>query len=177
MSGFIGGGATGGGGGTPGGSNNSIQYNNGGAFGGLGPLTDGQVLIGQTGSAASPALLTPGSGITITNAPGSITIGAQGMPPTTQVEINQATSGDTTIVTASVGKVVSIYRCSLTIGGATTMTWKTAATNLRYDFAGPGAIVLDGTNTPWFATNTSAAFVLNSSNAVQISGEIDYTQI
>ncbi len=40
----------------------------------LGPLTDGQLIIGSTGLAASAANLTAGTNITITNGPGSITI-------------------------------------------------------------------------------------------------------
>jgi len=60
---------------TPGGSTNSIQYNAGsGAFGGVGPLTDGQMVIGSAAGAPQAQTLTPGSGISITNAPGAITI-------------------------------------------------------------------------------------------------------
>jgi hypothetical protein len=64
--------------GNPGGSPNSLQYNNAGSFGGLGPLTNGQLLIGSTGAAAVPAVLTPGANVTITNAPGAITIASTG---------------------------------------------------------------------------------------------------
>ncbi|MGX5806086.1 hypothetical protein ACWGS9_33570 [Bradyrhizobium sp. Arg314] len=63
----------------PGGSGNSIQYNNGsGAFAGVGPLTDGQLVIGATGGAPQAQALTAGSGITITNGPGSITVSSTG---------------------------------------------------------------------------------------------------
>lgn len=44
------------------------------AFNFLGPLTNGQVLIGSTGSDPVPATLTAGAGISIANAAGSITI-------------------------------------------------------------------------------------------------------
>jgi len=40
------------------------------------PLADGQVLIGATGAAASPATLTAGAGVSITNGVNSITISA-----------------------------------------------------------------------------------------------------
>lgn len=78
MSGFIGGGSGGGGGsGNPGGAVNSVQYNVGGtSFGGVGPLTNGQLLIGSTGNPPVAAALTAGSGITITPAAGAITIAA-----------------------------------------------------------------------------------------------------
>lgn len=63
----------------PGGSGNSIQYNNGsGAFAGVGPLTNGQLVIGATGGVPQAQNLTAGSGITITNGPGSITISSAG---------------------------------------------------------------------------------------------------
>jgi len=64
---------------SPGGTANAVQYNaGGGVFGGLGPLTNGQLVIGSTGNAPQAATLTAGSGISIANAAGSITIGATG---------------------------------------------------------------------------------------------------
>jgi hypothetical protein len=50
----------------------------GSAFTFLGPLTDGELLIGSTGGDAVPATLTQGTNISITNASGSITIAATG---------------------------------------------------------------------------------------------------
>lgn len=64
----------------PGGAANSVQYNNAGAFGGL-TLSDGQVLIGDTGGAPIPATLTAGTNVTITNGPGSILIDVSGSTP------------------------------------------------------------------------------------------------
>jgi len=59
----------------PSGSTNALQYNAGtGAFGGIGPLTNGQIAIGSTGNAPQAGTLTAGPGIAITNGPGSITI-------------------------------------------------------------------------------------------------------
>ncbi len=66
---------------TPGGSTNAIQYNAGsGTLGGVGPLTDGQFVIGSTGNAPQAQTLTAGTGIAITNAPGSVTIAATAGP-------------------------------------------------------------------------------------------------
>jgi hypothetical protein len=59
---------------SPGGSANAIQYNNAGQFGGAGPLTNGQLLIGSTGAAPQGQTLTAGSGVQITNGAGSITV-------------------------------------------------------------------------------------------------------
>ena len=44
----------------------------------VGPLTNGQVLVGSTGSAPTPATITAGDNITITNGAGSIEIAASG---------------------------------------------------------------------------------------------------
>jgi hypothetical protein len=63
----------------PGGATNSLQYKSGtGTLGGVGPLTNGQLVIGSTGAAPQAQTLTAGSGILITNAPGGITIAASG---------------------------------------------------------------------------------------------------
>jgi len=59
----------------PGGMSNSVQYRASTAgFGGVGPLTDGQLAVGATGGPPEATTLTAGPGIAITNAPGSITI-------------------------------------------------------------------------------------------------------
>ncbi len=61
----------------PGGSNNAIQYKAGaGSLGGVGPLTDGQLVIGSTGNAPQAQTLSAGSGITVTPGAGSVTLAA-----------------------------------------------------------------------------------------------------
>lgn len=63
----------------PGGSPNAVQYNAGaGSFGGLGPLTNGQLAVGASGGPPQATTLTGGTGIAITNGPGSITIAGSG---------------------------------------------------------------------------------------------------
>ena len=63
--------------GVAGGSQNSIQYkDSNGNLAGIGPLTNGQIIIGSTGNPAQAATISPGSGITIANTPGNITISA-----------------------------------------------------------------------------------------------------
>jgi hypothetical protein len=67
--------------GAPAGSANALQYNAGsGAFGAVGPLTNGQIAIGSTGTAPQAAQLAAGPGIAITNGPGSITISSSASP-------------------------------------------------------------------------------------------------
>jgi hypothetical protein len=57
-----------------GGASNSIT--------GLGPATNGQILIGSSGVSPVLATLTAGTGVTIVNGAGSITISATGSPST-----------------------------------------------------------------------------------------------
>jgi hypothetical protein len=64
-----------------GGSTNSVQYNNGGSFGGVTPLANGQLLIGATGEQPQANALTAGPGITISNGGGSVSIAATGTGP------------------------------------------------------------------------------------------------
>lgn len=49
----------------------------------VGPLTNGQLMIGSTGNPPVPGTLTAGAGISITNGVGTITIAASGATPTT----------------------------------------------------------------------------------------------
>lgn len=62
---------------SPGGATNAIQFNVGsGALAGVGPLTNGQLLIGSAGTSPQAQTLTAGSGIVVTNNPGSVAIAA-----------------------------------------------------------------------------------------------------
>jgi hypothetical protein len=65
---------------------NGILLGNGtSAIAATSALTDGQLLIGSTGNAPSVATLTAGSGVTITNGSGTITIAASNQNPWTEV--------------------------------------------------------------------------------------------
>lgn len=57
----------------------------------LGPLTDGQLLIGVSGANPSPALISAGANITVTNGAGSIQISAVGAPSVGWTEVTTAT--------------------------------------------------------------------------------------
>jgi len=63
----------------PAGTENSIQLDNGsGGFAAVGPLTDGELLIGATGASPNATTLTAGTGIAIANSPGGISVSATG---------------------------------------------------------------------------------------------------
>ena len=62
------------------------------ALSGVGPLTDGQLLIGATGGAPAAATITQGAGITVTNASHSITIAATAVSSVSKVAIQAITA-------------------------------------------------------------------------------------
>jgi len=74
-------GGGGGGGGTPGGTSGQIQYNNGGAFGGISSTGTGNVVLAAGATLTTPNLGTPASA-TLTNATGlPLTSGVSGVLP------------------------------------------------------------------------------------------------
>ena len=104
----------------------------------VGASTDGQLLIGSNGDFAK-ATLTAGSGVTIANAPGSITISAAGGSGTvTSVSVTTANGVSGTVATSTTTPAIS-----LTLGAITPTT--------------VNAVTLSGSSTPALAvTGTSA---------------------
>ncbi len=90
--------------------------------------------------------------------------------------ISFATSGDNTITTPLPGSIIEVYRLFLEIGGATVLTFKSGNTAL----SGPlpmqahSFIDLDFDTKPWFQTSGTDSFIINSSNAVQVSGQLAF---
>lgn len=77
-------------------------YGTGGSVGETGPLTDGQLIIGSTGVAPVATTLTPGSGVSIVNAAGSITISAAaGEASISKYIVDADGSGDYTTIQAA----------------------------------------------------------------------------
>jgi hypothetical protein len=99
-------------------NSNRILVSSAGSITEVPALTNGQILIGSTGLAPVAATITAGSGITVTNAAGSITIAASGGLPTgttnnATLRYNTATSAwteNTNVLGGTDG--------SLTLGGA-----------------------------------------------------------
>lgn len=94
--------------------------------------------------------------------------------------VNFANAGDNIVIPAVPGKLISVVRVFLVIGGATNLAFKDGS-NLQ---SGPLPLVANATfvldmakDRPWFqTTNVLNNLVLNSSAAVQISGVVYYTQ-
>ncbi len=93
----------------------------------------------------------------------------------TEAVISFAASGDNTVVAAGAGsQTVKVYRLMLVVSGATNLTFKSGATGLTgaMAFTANGSMVLDLSGEPWFTTGAATAFVINSSVAVQVSGQV-----
>jgi hypothetical protein len=94
--------------------------------------------------------------------------------------LNFASSGDNTAISAAPFGATRVKGVSFTVAGATNITFKngTAAVSGAYVFTGNGssmtAPILESEASYWIADPTQA-FVINSTNAVQISGTIWYT--
>lgn len=156
---------------SPGGSTNSVQYNTGGGvLGGLGPLTNGQLAIGSTGAAPQAQTLTAGTGISVTNSAGGVTIAGSGgvglnglyrqvmsATPTasstglsTWLNQGSSTVADSStgieIVSPSSGVSVSISgRYKTTPSTPYTVTALVAATRVSNNYSGIGIGWFDGT--------------------------------
>lgn len=98
------------------------------------------------------------------------------LPHLQSVAISFSASGDNEIVPAQTGKRILIHRLFLVCASATNLTFKRGSTNLSgaVPMAANGGITFDITGEPWFTTNPSEAFNINSSSGVQVSGTCYY---
>lgn len=108
-------------------------YGASGALSEVGPLTNGQLVVGSTGNAPSAATLTAGTGISITNAAGSVTI--------------DGTGGGLTWSTKSANDTLAVNEGFLCTGGAA-LSFALPATSAVGDTISLG---LDG-STSWTVT-------------------------
>ena len=129
--------------------------------------------------AASQTLSTVSAVTAITNAlpAGTNAIGDIGITPRvarlTDTVISFASSGDNTVIAGAAAQTVKVYQLFLVAAAATVVTFKSGAgTSLSgaITLVAGGSVTLDFNSEPWFTTAAAAAFVINSTNAVQISG-------
>lgn len=148
----------------PGGSTNALQFNSGSGFGGVGPLTNGQLVIGSTSGAPQAGVLTPGAGISIANGPGSITISAGTgtswpafQPPTTSMFPTAKTVGGITghqsddtgagylnyidMSTLSGGDRYYAYVNEITNTGDWSATWRMTYSGLYFNYWSAGLVL------------------------------------
>ena len=90
--------------------------------------------------------------------------------------INFSGSGDQIILPAVSGQIIRVFRLKLSFQAATTILIKDGANILDGPlfFLANGGMVLDNTGIPWYTAQGN--FVINSSNAVQVGGNVDYLQ-
>ena len=95
----------------------------------------------------------------------------------TSAVVSNAGGGAIAAPAATTGKIIRVYKLFLVVTSATSITFQDGSTALSgaMALAANGAITLDFDGVPWFTTSAGAAFNVNSSNAVQVSGTIYYT--
>jgi hypothetical protein len=98
---------------------------------------------------------------------------------TTLAPISFSGSGANTVVAGVAGQTVRVWRLLIVMGGTTNITFADT-TPTSFTGAMPmlanGSITLDFDSEPYFVTATGKGFVINSSNGVQVSGGVWYTQ-
>ena len=108
--------------------NNQLMASSGGAIVEAGALTNGQLFIGNTGNTPTAATLTAGSGVTIVNGAGTITVNATG------------TGGTVTSVGLSMPSIFTVTNSPVTNSGTLTVTSNTQAANLIYSGPPSGSV-------------------------------------
>ena len=95
----------------------------------------------------------------------------------TQAPINFSGAGDNIIIGGVAGQRIKVLQFFFVIAAATNLTYKSSTTALSgpLDFSSVGAQVQDFIQLP-LTCNLGDAFIINSSNAVQIGGTIWYIQ-
>lgn len=102
--------------------------------------------------------------------------------PFTQVDINFSSSGDNVIVSGAGNSRVRVFRFKILVGAATTIQIKDGAGTVLdgpFVFSANQGMILDFTSIdmpPWYSTSPGNSFIINSSNAVQVGGSMDYLQ-
>src|SRR5271170_937446 len=91
--------------------------------------------------------------------------------PFISVAINLNSSGNNTLVAGVAGKIIRVYRLFFIVTSSTSITFQDASTALTgpMAFAANGGMVLDFDTKPWFTVAKGDSWVLNSTNAVQVS--------
>jgi hypothetical protein len=92
--------------------------------------------------------------------------------------INFNGSGTTVLVAGVASQIIRVWKLFLMVGGATNLTFQNGTTALcgPLPFLANMSMVLDFDTKPWFLTSSGGTLNLNSSNGVQVSGEMFYTQ-
>lgn len=109
-------------------------------------------------------------------------VAALSVARTTEIPITFASSGVNVLVAGVAATFVRVYRLFIVVAGATNITFQDSnGSPVLFTGAIPlqanGSITLDMADEPWFTTTIAKGFNINSSNAVQVSGAMYYTQV
>ena len=98
------------------------------------------------------------------------------------VVVNISASGDTTLIAGATSQTIRIMRALLVVNWAgSPLDQITFKDSTPTNFTGPmgfnnGAITLDDSGEPWYVTAAGKGFIINQTQAGQISGTVWYTQ-
>jgi hypothetical protein len=95
-----------------------------------------------------------------------------------QANVSFSSNGDNTVIAASTGNALHVWKISLTIPAAQTLLMKDGAstTLATYTFAAAGAMAEETAGTfPLFRTLPGNAFIINLSSGVAIVGSVWYS--
>lgn len=97
------------------------------------------------------------------------------------IAITFSSSGDNTLVAASTGNPITVWKIAFTVHAAVNVVFYSGASPTTplsgiYEFTSAGSMVLDGPEGfPLFRTVIGSAFVANLSGAVACGGNLWYT--
>ena len=100
-------------------------------------------------------------------------------PNLSSLPINFSGAGDNSVIPNSPGLLIRVYRIWFVVAAVTNITFKRGSTLLSgaAPFQANGSLVFDFTGEPWWNTlSDQEAFIINSSNAVAVTGQVYYEQ-
>lgn len=143
----------------------------------LGDATNGQLPIGSTGADPVLATITAGTGISVTNGAGSITIAATGTTNLTYTSVNHAASPYTVLSTdeylsvdCSGGTVTLLFPNAATSGRAYIVkdrTGSAATSNITLESVS-GLVNIDGATTFVMNTNYESVNIMGNSTSYEV---------
>lgn len=92
------------------------------------------------------------------------------------LRINQNTAGDTAVLAAVAGQKHRIYGYRISVDGATDISIKDGAGTVLevFNFGAGGSCFFELREEPYYTGTANTAFIINSSNAVQVDGRLEY---
>lgn len=107
---------------------------------------------------------------------GSGIIPTGNVPSFTEAVIDFNTTGDNTVIAATAGKTIRVFRLFFVCSSATNITFYNGSTALTGAIAmsANGGFTLDFQAEAWFNTTAGSAFIMNQSGSAGVAGRIYY---